>query len=360
MLRFIHAADMHMDSPFAGLGGAEAKARREEQRRQLAELRELCRNADLLLLSGDLLDSARAYGETREALEEFFAGLSVPAFIAPGNHDWFSAQSPYGRMRLPEHVHLFTSPEPEPVEVPELGCTVWGAAFLGETAGPVLRGFRADAVGTVQLMVLHGDVTEGESRYCPVTREDISLSGLDYLALGHRHSFSGLRREGRTRWAYPGCTLGRGFDETGEKGVILGEIEGEDLRIRFHPLPGRRYRILTVDVTGAESLTEAARRAVPEDAAEDILRLTLTGEWAGKPNTEVLAETLKDLCGSLEIRDETRLSRDIRELAEEDTLRGAFLRSLMKRADRADAALQARLTLAARFGLAALEYREDM
>ena len=360
MLRFLHAADFHLDSPFAGLTGEQAALRRREQREQLFELRSLAEGVDLVLLAGDLLDSTRAYRETREALEDFFRSLAVPVFIAPGNHDSYIAQSPYRRMELPENVHIFTRRDPERIPLPELGCVVWGAAFRGEQAEAPLRGFRADEDDALRLMVLHGDVTEGPGRYGPIAREDIAASGLSYLALGHVHRFSGLRREGRTWWAYPGCTQGRGFDETGEKGVILGTLEGENCTVEFRPLSGRRYWDLEAEVTGAESLEAAALAVLPPDCAGDILRLTLRGEWETKPGLAELHSRLEGYCWSLTLRDETRLTRDIWRMAEEDTLRGAFLRVLRKQYEAAeDGEKRERITRAARFGLAAMEDRED-
>ena len=361
MLRFLHAADFHLDSPFAALGGERAALRRQEQRRQLRELAALAEGTDLVLLAGDLLDSGRAYGETREALEEFFSSLRIPVFIAPGNHDYYTPQCPYARMRLPENVHVFTHGEPEAAPLPELGCTVWGAAFRSDRSGPLLRGFRAPKDGNMHLMALHGEVTEGQSKYSPVTREDLETSGLNYLALGHQHACSGLQRAGKTWWAYPGCTLGRGFDETGEKGVLLGTLEGEECILEFRPLSGRRYRDLEVDLTGAESPEQAALAVLPPDWREDILRLTLRGEWETKPRLEDLAQALEDRCWSLTLRDETRLTRDIWKMADEDTLRGAFLRILRKQYEAAgEEEKRERITRAARFGLAAMEYREDM
>ena len=361
MLRFLHAADFHLDSPFVALGGQKAALRRQEQRKQLRELAELAQGTDLVLLAGDLLDSIRAYGETREALQEFFRCLPMPVFIAPGNHDAYIPQSPYTRMELPENVHIFTQTMPERVFLPELGCTVWGAAFRSERAEAPLRGFHAEKDGNLQLMVVHGEVTEGNSKYGPIAQEDIAASGLSYLALGHKHGFSGLQRAGKTWWAYPGCTLGRGFDETGEKGVILGSLDGEECTLEFRPLSGRMYRDLEVDVTGAETLEQAVLADLSEDWREDILRVTLRGEWETKPETESLLRALEGCCWSLTLRDETRLTRDLWRMADEDTLRGAFLRILRKQYEAAgDEEKRERITRAARYGLAALEDREDV
>ena len=90
MLKLIHASDFHLDSPFSGLGPEQAALRRGEQRDLLARLADLAREkrADLVLLSGDLLDSERVYPETVQALKSALGETPCPVFIAPGNHDF--------------------------------------------------------------------------------------------------------------------------------------------------------------------------------------------------------------------------------------------------------------------------------
>ena len=358
MLRIIHAADFHLDSPFAALSEEQAVLRRREQRQLLNSLAEAAAGADLVLLPGDLLDSGVCHAETVEALEEFLNSLPGKVFIAPGNHDYYAPESPWDRMKLGENIHVFTESQPVPVELPDIGCTVWGAAFTSPRAAGKLRAFQAPA-GGLQLMVLHGDVG-GNMGYDPISEAEIAASGLTYLALGHIHAGSGLRRSGGTWWAYPGCRMGRGFDETGEKGCLRIELNETECRSEFLPLPGRRYEVLSVDVTGAESLLSAVEAALPEDAAKHIFRVLLRGEWPEKPRPEALAAALTDRCFQIEVRDETRLLTDIWNDAGEDTLRGSFLRILKKKYDAAPEDQKAALTLAARFGLAALDYREDL
>ena len=222
MLTIIHGADFHLDSPFAGLTPQRAAQRRGEQRELLSALAELSRErqADLVLLSGDLLDSHQTYRETAQALSQALGQIPCPVFLAPGNHDYYHINSLYAALDWPENVHIFTSGDLEAVELPQLGCVVHGRAFQAprEDASP-LSGFTAPQDGKVHLMVLHGQV-DGAGDYAPISREDIAASGLHYLALGHVHQCSGVQREETTFWAYPGCPEGRGFDETGEKGVL--------------------------------------------------------------------------------------------------------------------------------------------
>ena len=91
------------------------------------------------------------------------------------------------------------------------------------------------------------------SRYDPVSEEELAASGLDYAAFGHVHAFSGLRRAGDCFYAWPGCPEGRGFDETGEKGVIIADVERGGVKLRFAPVCTRRYERLEVDASELES-----------------------------------------------------------------------------------------------------------
>ena len=102
-IQILHAADFHLDAPFASLNAEQAAERRGEQRELLARLAELARSrgADLVLLSGDLFDGGELYAETGQALVRTLGQTGCPVFIAPGNHDFYSARSPYARPGQP-------------------------------------------------------------------------------------------------------------------------------------------------------------------------------------------------------------------------------------------------------------------
>lgn len=356
MLKLIHASDFHLDSPFSGLGPEQAALRRGEQRELLARLADLAREkrADLVLLSGDLLDSERVFRETVQALAGALAAIPCPVFIAPGNHDFYSPASPYASLDWPSHVHLFTSGEMEAVPLPELNCTVYGRAFTAphQDKSP-LEGFFAAGEG-IRLGCLHGDVAP-QSRYGPITQEEIAASGLHYLALGHIHQSSGLQRAGDVYWAYPGCPEGRGFDELGEKGVLYLEVDETAAAAQFIPLCRRRYESLTVDITGRSPL-EAVRSALPAETGADIYRILFTGEGQA-PDLAALEAELAPRFYGLTLRDRTRLPQDLWRRREEDTLTGLFLREMWQLCqEEPDNPVY---QLAARFGLAALENGED-
>lgn len=358
-IQILHAADFHLDAPFASLNAEQAAERRGEQRELLARLAELARSrgADLVLLSGDLFDGGELYAETGQALVRTLGQTGCPVFIAPGNHDFYSARSPYARLAWPDNVHLFRRAGLTPVELEGKACTVWGAAFTAPAReDSPLAGFAAPADGRLHLGVLHGDV-EGRGRYGPIGPEEIAASGLTYLALGHIHARSGLRRAGETFWAYPGCPEGRGFDELGDKGFLTGTVEPGQVKLTFVPFARHRYQWLTADVTGVDPL-EALRRELPPHPEADIFRMVLTGETEEPPRLDALYDALSPDCFYLELQDRTTRCRDLWEHCGEDTLRGLFLRDLRQRYDAAPAEEKPRLLQAARFGLAALENRE--
>ena len=354
-VRILHAADLHLDSPFEALTLAQAAQRRREQRSLLRALPELAQahGAQIILLAGDLLDSASPYPETAKALAETFDGCGAEVFLAPGNHDYYSAGAPYARLTFPENVHIFRLPRIEAVTLPELGVRVWGAAFTDSRCPGLLRGFSVPKEpGVLDVLCMHAEVGNPASAYNPVSAAELAASGLDYAAFGHVHRFGGVQRAGGTVYAWPGCMEGRGFDETGEKGVLLVDIAAGDVQARFVPVPGRRYEILRVDVTGRDA-ESALRAALPESTARDSYRVIFTGETDERGLAlEVLRERFAPDFFSLELRDETRR-------ASEDSLRGLFLRELRAKYDAAHSDDErAQLSLAARYGLAALDGRD--
>ncbi len=361
-LRFLHAADLHLDSPFEGLRAGKAAVRRSEQRLLLQRMAKLVRREELqlVLLPGDLLDSDLSYAETGEALCYWLRQMAVPVFIAPGNHDYYSARSPYARLALPENVHVFTKNELEAVILPALGVRVYGAAYTEKESPPLLGGFRAEGGdGLWNLLCLHAELTKQESPYAPIREEELAASGLHYAALGHVHKASGLKKAGNTWYSWPGCPEGRGFDECGEKTVSIVELEGERCRLRPVPLSRRRYEVLRVNVTGADALL-AVHSQLPDDTARDVYRIILSGEVDSPPDLRRLQLKLGELFYALELRDETRLRQSVWERAGEDSLRGLFLKKLREQAKDAAPERRALIEQAARWGLAALDHREEV
>lgn len=361
-VKLLHAADLHLDSPFDGLPEAKAAQRRIEQRELLGAIADLARDneVDLVLLAGDLLDSDSAYGETAEELVRVLAGINAEVIISPGNHDWYSNRSPYNRLHFTSNVHIFTKNVIECIGMPEIGARVYGAAFTDKYSAGLLRGFSVEKKpNTVDIMCIHGELGK-TSQYNPISEDEIAASKLDYIALGHIHQASGLKKAGNTYYSWPGCPEGRGFDELGEKFVNLVTLADGECRMSPVSISRRKYEILTIHV-GDDDVLQTIENNLPENTKNDVYRIILRGETDSAPNIAALKAELEDRFFSLQLRDETVLRRDIWEKAGEDSLRGLFLQKLKAMLDRAgDENEKEKIVQAARWGLAALDRREEV
>lgn len=359
MIKFLHAADLHLDSAFSGLPAEKAVERRRQQRQLIRRIADLCNenDCDLMLLSGDLFDSENAYPETIEALVSALADCRARVFIAPGNHDYLRTGSPYRTAPWSDNVYVFDGDRMTAFPMPDLGCTVYGMGFTQAECPALLGGFTManEDDGYTNIMVLHGEVGNPSSKYNPIAESEIAASGLDYLALGHVHECA-ENRAGKTVYAYPGCPMGRGFDECGEKGVLLGEISANGCQTRFVTLDAPRYVTLSVAV-GGDALA-AIEAALPVDTQNDIYRIVLTGE-SDPIQTAPLYDALAPRFYALQLRDDTIPRVNLWDGSGETTLRGCFLAKMREQYDAADAETKPLILDATRRGLDAIDGREE-
>ena len=337
MIKILHSGDWHLDAPLL-LPDAQ---QRERLKRELSSIPQkianLCKekNCDLLLLSGDLFDGAYAL-DTLEQLKSALQQVQVPVFITPGNHDFVGAGSPWLTETFPENVHIFTRPVIESVTIPHLDCRVYGAGFTSMDCPNLLADFTAEQEETYAIGVLHGDPTQVSSPYNPITKEQVKNSGLDYLALGHIHKGDAFRA-GKTLCAWPGCPMGHGYDETGEKGVLLVTID-DTATAEFIPLDTPRFYDLEAPAeNGLDSI-------LPPVGSDHFYRITLTG-----PSEPLDLSQLQNTYAhfpNLVLRDQTTPPLDIWGSENDDTLEGMYFKLLKEQVEEGSevAALSARIS----------------
>lgn len=362
---FVHASDLHLDTPFEGIGESSprvAEALREASLQAWDALVDLCiqHRARVLLLAGDLYD-----GPIRgvRAQLRFLRGLQrlsdsgVHTFIAHGNHDPLGGWSAI--RTWPQHVHVFGHGNVEAIPVSIDGKTaavVHGISYAtADTAENLALRFRRTDAACVHFGLLHCSVGSqpDHARYSPCSLDDLRRAGLDYWALGHIHRRQILNE--RTPWiAYCGNLQGRSpkASELGPKGALVGEVVGATVQsVEFVALDRVRFEQVHVDIEGMQGLDEAARalEARSHHAAESagrplILRASLVGRGqahAALARAQALEEMLRDLrdAGMAhtpwvwwdDIRDATRGAIDRDALV----ARGDFAAELLRRFDRA-------------------------
>ena len=346
MIKILHSGDWHLDSPLQGRTEAQASFLRGELLKIPGKLVDLCREerCDLVLLSGDLFDgdyTPNTYKVVYDALQQ----MDVPVFISPGNHDYISPDSPYEKENWPENVHIFKRQTIEYVDLPALNLRVYGAGFQSMDCPSLLGNLQAEglAVG-----VFHGDPTQTNSPYNPVTKAQAAKSGLAYLALGHVHKGDGFWA-GDTLCAWPGCPMGRGWDEQDEKGALIITLDREP-QLRFVRIDGPKFFDLSVDVA------DGLGAILPAVANADFYRITLTGE-AERVDLDALQAEFGAF-PNLVLRDQTTRPVDIWNGAGEDSFEGVYFGMLRDALENAAEEEQETILLAAKLSRQLLEGRE--
>ena len=349
MIKILHSADWHLDSPLLMQDPEQSQLLRKALFRVPEQVAAICKEqqCDMMLLSGDLFDGP--YGaDTLQMLRRVLESVAVPVFIAPGNHDHIGAVSPWLSVTWPENVHIFTHPVMESVSVDALDCRVYGAGFISMDCPALLDNFTSRHTERYAVCVLHGDPTQVTSPYCPITTEQVKQSELDYLALGHIHKGDSFRA-GKTLCAWPGCPMGRGYDETGEKGVLIVTID-KTAQAQFIPLDTPRFH--DIEITAETDLSAV----LPPVGNEDFYRLTFTG--ASEPLDLAAIRQNFSRFPNLVLRDRTVPPVDVWSTAGDDTLEGIYFKLLHDAMGNSDENTQRQIRLAAKISRQILDGQE--
>ncbi len=356
MAKILHAGDIHLDSPFSLLSQDEQKKRRSSLRNLFSRIIDIANeeNVDILLLAGDVFDTYPIHPETAERFIRDLNRAKMHVFITPGNHDPYTPESPYQNLPFPDKVHIFTSKNLESVELLKLNVRVFGAAYTSEVYDErILEGFSVPNDDLINIVMLHSNLY-GEG-YSPVSPAELENTGADYIALAHVHKPTEVSKAGKTSYAYCGCLESRDFGESYESGFYIGEIKKGSVSLNRRTISDIVYRELTVNVQEYPDIIAA----LPTPAAQEHLRLTLTGE-SEVIDMEKLKADLSGKYASLDIRDNTTAPRDIWQGLSEDSLRGVFLRKMAENLNTCtDDREKEKLLLATRLGINAIENRDE-
>lgn len=345
-IKILHCADLHLGAELSSLGNA-ARQRREEMLMTFDRIVSLCREekVELLLIAGDLFENSGVEIGLVHSVQKSLSEIPDTAVaIAPGNHDYLSADSPYSEEGWPVNVHIFQAGLTS-FELPEKGVCVWGAAFTGTyVTKTLLQEPSISQDNTVQICVMHGDLTAENqtSNYNPISPVQIRFSGFDYLALGHIHKRTEILKSGATAYAYCGCPEGRGFDELDEKGVYIGTVYKGGTDLAFRPVCKRMNLEVPIDISGAATNQEAAaivlhtlKQRYGDCCAENLYKVRLEGalDASYTPDCAAIAVRLADEFYYIKIKDETHVQADLSEFAKENSLKGIFVRKMLDKID---------------------------
>jgi DNA repair protein SbcD/Mre11 len=338
--KFVHAADLHLDTPFRGVAtdGRRWELFRRSTLKAFSRIVDLClrERADFLVIAGDLFDSKDRSVRARLALRKELTRLDaagIATFIVHGNHDPLSTDS--GFVGLPPSVKVFGAcwEEANVARDGQILCRVQGISYPYERVTEDLSRFFHRQGPEFTIGILHtnlGGQAEHEN-YAPCSVEGLARRNLDYWALGHVHTRSEFALGGGAIAAYPGNPQGRHIRELGERGCILVEVAESGAHRRFFAVDAIRWHRLEVElssVTSFEALEATVQEQLnaPCDGAHDahVVRVELVGRGPLQPElTKPLALTsledhLRETLGGREppvvvesVRDLSRANLDL-------------------------------------------------
>ena len=327
-MKFIHCADIHLDSPMeTNLSADKAKERKLEIRSTFARMVRAAveEGVEAIFISGDLFDGTRVSKSTENYVHDLIASHPmIDFYYLSGNHDKGSALA--NSAQLPGNLHTFGK--------------VWSTYRRGNIAITGASVPDADTLSLnkddINILLLHGQ----ERRSAGVLGEDIihlgrfKNKGIDYAALGHIHEYRPIRLDTRGIACYSGCLEGRGFDECGTKGYVILNIEGGRISHRFVPFATRTLHTVECDITGFSSgldLEERMLEAVKGIPQKDMVKVVLVGTSPAEATLDFahLRGVLAERFYFAKIKDETRLSINAEDYAHDISLKGEFVRRVM-------------------------------
>ena len=324
-MKIIHTSDIHLYSPLSSkLPPMAAKTRRREL---LSTLSRLCEeavriNAEAVIIAGDLFDSERVGHREAETVLGFFEkAKGVRFFYLPGNHETDALMR--SGARIPENLMLFGK---EWTYFELNGVTFAGRSETDEGMFDSL----SLSEDTVNITVLHGELRDRSHEGGVIGIRDAGDRRIDYLALGHYHTYSATVIDGRGIAVYSGTPEGRGFDETGELGYSLITVD-EGLTHKFVSFAKRRIIEYDVDISNAESATEVLsliEKGSHGINRDYIVRARLIGGRGVDLRYDVsfIEEAMEDKFFYFEIKDKSRITARAEDFLNDKSLKGEFIR----------------------------------
>ncbi|MDO4287958.1 MAG: DNA repair exonuclease [Eubacterium sp.] len=265
---FIHTGDLHIGRQFhfARMGDVYGRNRRMDLWESFERILNTAEknHIDLLLISGNLFDKDEMdLLDIERAAERFSRLTRTHVVICAGNHDYYSSLSIYGLVEWPDNVTLFKTGRLESVYFPDINTEVYSLSWTKRTYAsmPFSPDFEVNPEHN-NILMLHGDACNMNSEYMPIPVE--RLDQFDYMALGHLHNHFYINAQ----TAYCGTPEPLGFDEAGDHGVVVGQLEDHRCQSQFVPIQKRRFFEESFEITpamGEKQIEALLLERVPEE-----------------------------------------------------------------------------------------------
>lgn len=330
-MKIIHCSDIHLDSRMEhNLTAAQARERNAEILATFSRMADFAQQqgVEAVLLAGDLFDTERVTPRTAGFVLDRIRKLpGVEFFYLRGNHD--ESADVIADMDIPENFRTFGR---EWVSYDRGEVVITGLELDRENWACMYEDLKLDPEKT-NIVMLHGQTAHqmGEEL---IALPRLKNKNIDYLALGHIHSFQEGTLDDRGSWCYCGCLEGRGFDECAQKGFVLLDVSDGSIRREFVPFAQRTLHEVEVDITDlvtVDQLLDAMRSASRQIPEKDLVKYVLRGGYTLQTQKDLtfLKKMTEGKFYFSRIKDESSLKIDPETYANDISLKGEFIRLVM-------------------------------
>lgn len=335
-MRFVHIADTHLDVNFNNLNSIDGlpEKRRLEQRKIMKDIINYIKenNIQFLFISGDLYEQQYIRKSSIQYINRLFSEiLDVKIFISPGNHDPFIKNSFYNTFEWSSNVHIFKN-NIEKIEIGDIN--IYGYGFNDYYCKESnIEKIEIENKDKLNILVAHGSIDGGNDEYReynPMSSKKLKSLGFDYIALGHIHKKT-YNDEENQRIVYPGSTISFGFDELGEHGMIVGDLDKENLNLEFVKLDNREYKEFDLDISNCLSNEDILENIESINFNEDDLyKIILIGNRNFIINTMEIKKLLTKE-NIIKIKDNTKVAYDVNDIILKSDIKGIFAKKVMEK-----------------------------
>ena len=330
-MRIIHCGDIHLDSKLeSNLPDSASKTRKKEIIMSFRRMVDYAieNNVDVVIIAGDLFDSQRMLDTTRDAvLGKIGEADKVQFLYLIGNHDMGSKLLD---LPLPQNLKIFS----DNWTTFEFGnVAVTGVNLTEQNCRHIYGSLNLDD-SKFNIVTMHGELGTAYSSQS-VNRNELGDKDIDYLALGHYHSY----REGalgeKGVWCYCGCLEGRGFDECGDKGFVVLDIDDKGkFSFKFHKSSIRDIVEVECDISGIADTSEMMRKinsSVTDVSTEAMLKVVLTGDIPAeaRKDLELFKKELGEKFWFVKLKDKTKILLNHEDYINDISLKGEFIRKVL-------------------------------
>lgn len=364
-MKLIHCADLHLDSKMnANLDKESAKERKGEILHTFERMVTYAsqNNIAAILIAGDMFDTRNISATTRNIVLHNIEGHpDINFYYLKGNHDNDNFLS--GLEEIPGNLKMFGT-QWTTYEEAEGKIVISGLELSAENAGSAYLSLVPDSK-KFNIVMLHGQEAESEVKGKAeiINLKQFRNKGIDYLALGHIHVYKKEVLDARGTYCYAGCLEGRGFDECGEHGFVVLDIDENTGKYihEFVPFARRKLYMVNVDVTGsnttAEMVSKASLALQNEGCDRDsLVKIILKGmlDVACEKDMAYFLSCFKTQFYFVKVYDETSLKIDINDYMLDESLKGEYVRQVMQD----DSILEEDKKIIIRYGLQAIAGEE--